>query len=100
MVRSGTISGDVADKWIKRIKDSDRVKKLRDMAEKGDVSAMEGLGYAYFQGLSGLAYDVSLAQQWFLKAAEKGSVDAYSFLGDIAAVPEMKAYWWTRSAEG
>ncbi|CAK0892134.1 unnamed protein product [Prorocentrum cordatum] len=100
MVRGGTISGDIADQWIKRIKDLDTVKKLREDAEKGNVLAMLGLADAYHHGKHGLAQDQDLATQWFRKAADNGDVTALDVLGCMSASPALKVHWWTCSAEG
>ena len=50
MVRSGTISGDVADNWTEMIKNLDAVKSLRDAADTGNVEAMSALGFGYRDG--------------------------------------------------
>lgn len=100
MVRSGTISGDVADKWTQRIHSLDQIKHHRDMAENGDVASMQFLGRAYKEGEHGLAKDVRLATEWYRKAADKGDVRSYNTLGSLSDSPALKLYWWTLAAAG
>ena len=49
---------------------------------KGDAEAMSFLGEKYFHGLLGLTKDVPRAIELWTQAAELGSLDAHSNLGD------------------
>jgi TPR repeat protein len=98
MVRSGTISGDVADKWTERIKNLDTIKEHREKAEAGDVISMRHMGFAYRDGKLGLAIDKRLAIEWFRKAADKGEITACDSLGGLVDTPTLKVYWFTLAA--
>ena len=58
------------------------IETLKASAEKGNVDAMEELGYLYFNG-KGVSLDEHEAFKWFQKAAEYGSPDSFFYLGVI-----------------
>lgn len=56
--------------------------KLRELADKGDLSAKVELGYLYYEG-KGVTKDPAQAAQLFRQAAEKGNANAQSNLGKM-----------------
>jgi len=83
------------------------LKKLRPLAEQGNMVAQTKLGYMYLRGL-GVEQDAADAIEWFKKAAEKGDAEAAYSLGDIYGntriggnlVNHEKAVkWYRRAAE-
>jgi TPR repeat protein len=58
------------------------IASLRDEADRGDTQAQTLLGRKYERG-DGVPQDYSLAQLWYLKAAEGGDTVAQFLLGDM-----------------
>jgi putative methionine-R-sulfoxide reductase with GAF domain len=77
--------------------------QLQTLANTGDPAAENSLGLLYIAGdeKQGISPDESTAVQWFLKAAEHGSVAAQSKLGSLywggrgVAKDDNRAYFWT-----
>lgn len=69
LVRSGAISGDKAESWLKRLSDEEMVKTTRRKAEGGDCHAMRKLAEWYHFGKHGLAKSCRASYQWFEKGA-------------------------------
>ncbi len=77
--------------------------QLREMAEGNDPAAENALGLRYFEGdeKNGLARDEVQAFEWFLKAADHGSLPAQAKLGALywggrGVHKDMsQAYFWT-----
>ena len=82
MVKSGAISGDKAEKWLKKIRDEERKKELLQRASTGDSEAMEHLGYGYSLGFDGFVEDVKQGAQWYERAAQHGSTSGLYLIGD------------------
>ena len=57
----------------------------RKAAEAGNLKAQNKLGLLHIQGAAGLEADPEVAQQWFVKAAEKGFAPAHLNLAIILA---------------
>ena len=55
---------------------------VHQRVDKGDAEAISFLGEKYFHGLLGLTKDVPRAIELWTQAAELGSLDAHSNLGD------------------
>jgi hypothetical protein len=74
--------------------------RLRQLAEKGDPTAENELGFRYASG-DGVRQDDSEAARWFAKAAENGNVKAQVALGarywaGRGVLPSLsQAYFWT-----
>ncbi len=62
---------------------------LRSRAEKGDAKAQFELGLKYEYGL-GLSRDKGEALRWYLKASEKGNVDAKGALARLKPTPPAR----------
>ncbi|MCB1859382.1 MAG: transglycosylase SLT domain-containing protein [Gammaproteobacteria bacterium] len=80
------------------------IKKLRRLAERGDIVAQVELATALEHG-EGIGKNMGLAITWYCRAARHGSADAQRSLGWIYAngsgVPkddELAAYWLARAA--
>ncbi|KAH7416365.1 hypothetical protein KP509_14G087900 [Ceratopteris richardii] len=68
-----------------RGEDDDDFQILEYQARKGNAKAMSQVGYFYYSGLRGVRRDDAKALEWFLKAIEKGELDAMEFVGEIYA---------------
>jgi putative methionine-R-sulfoxide reductase with GAF domain len=83
--------------------DSANLAQLLDLAAHGDASAENSLGLLYIAGddKQGVQPDEKAAVQWFMKAAERGSVPAQSKLGSLywggrgIQKDDSRAYFWT-----
>jgi uncharacterized protein len=81
-------------------------KELGKLAEKGNVTAQNGLGLLYKVG-AGVPQNYGQAKEWFEKAAKKGHAEAQVNLGTLyldgdAPPPssaEMALFWFSRAAE-
>jgi len=77
--------------------------QLLDLAAHSDASAENSLGLLYIAGddKQGVQPDEKAAVQWFMKAAEHGSVSAQSKLGSLywggrgIQKDDSRAYFWT-----
>jgi uncharacterized protein len=84
---------------------STAMKEWRPLAEQGDASAQDGLGFLYFFG-KGVTKDQSEAAKWYAKAAEHGNADAqdklaamYSLGLGVTKNDEESIKWYTKAAE-
>jgi TPR repeat protein len=64
-VKSGSLDGDKAKAWQKKLADETTVKEMRTKAEGGDADAMWQLGACYDFGTHGLARDKVQARLWY-----------------------------------
>ncbi|MDH3335686.1 MAG: sel1 repeat family protein [Rhodospirillaceae bacterium] len=67
---------------VKKIKLASKIKKLKPVAESGDMEAQYQLG-SYYENGQGVAPDKGVAAYWYKKAAEQGHVPAQFSLGKI-----------------
>ena len=74
---------DLIDGWVAFAKGdySTAFKKLKPLAEQGDIQAASYLGYIYTDGLGGADYKEAL--KWNKKAAEAGHPMAQNNLGSM-----------------
>lgn len=63
--------------------ESAQLRESRDQAARGDASAMNELGVAYYSGTDGVGQDYREAVNWFKKAANAGNVQAMNNLGIV-----------------
>jgi TPR repeat protein len=80
-------------------------KELRTLAEKGNVTAQNGLGLLYKVG-AGVPQNYGQAKRWFEEAAKQGHAEAQVNLGTLylqgEAPPQssqMALFWFSRAAE-
>ena len=77
-------AGDTEDcknaKTLVKTDPSRAVSACRRLADKGDVSAQNNLGYMYYNG-QGVPQDYAEATTWYRKAADQGYLDAQYRLG-------------------
>jgi TPR repeat protein len=69
LIKSGTIEGEIAEAWRKKLAAETRVKDTRTKAEGGDGNAMYLLGVWYRFGENGLAVDKAQARAWYERSA-------------------------------
>ena len=62
--------------------DASMLTMVQKRVDKGDAEAIKHLGEKYYLGELGLVKDVPRAIELWTKAAELGSIDAHSYLGD------------------
>lgn len=109
MVVPGTAKGESAPREIPQVEEvaqsEEEFLKQRIAAELGDANAMFAMGEMYFYG-EGVAEDVNMALEWFLKAAEAGSADAMYELGDkyywgegVSEDTNKAIIWYTKAAD-
>ncbi|MDH5488720.1 MAG: sel1 repeat family protein [Rhodospirillaceae bacterium] len=67
---------------VKKIKLASKIKKLKPIAEAGDMEAQYEMG-GYYEAGQGVAPDMGIAAYWYKKAAEQGHVPAQFSLGKI-----------------
>jgi len=67
---------------VKKIKLASKIKKLKPIAEAGDMKAQYEMG-GYYETGQGVAHDMGVAAYWYKKAAEQGHVPAQYSLGKI-----------------
>ncbi len=74
MVRSGTISGPLADAWSKKLEeekaDAEYVASVRARAEGGDADAMFELGTMFSYGDKGMPEDPKQAAVWYRRGRD------------------------------
>jgi GAF domain/PilZ domain/Sel1 repeat len=83
--------------------DASNLAQLRQLASQGDASAENTLGLLYITGddKQQIKPDEKAAAEWFIKAAERGSVPAESKLGSLywggrgVQKDDTRAYFWT-----
>ena len=77
LIEKGVIKGERADAWkaaTQKIEDERKHhQRVKALAEKGNVRAMEDMGAAYELGDWGLAKDATKAHAWFLRAGRMGN---------------------------
>lgn len=77
LIERGVIKGERADAWKaatqKIADDRKHHQRVKALAEKGNVRAMEDMGTAYELGDWGLAKDAAKAYAWFLRAGRMGN---------------------------
>lgn len=81
MVRSGAISGEVAESWRKRLEEEQEVAGIKERADGGDLRAMLKLAHWNRDGSHGLRKDPVQVLRWFERAAKAGSLEALRLLG-------------------
>jgi len=81
MVRSGAISGEVAESWHKRLEEEQKVARVKEKADGGDVEAMVELAHCYKSGKHGLRTDRPQSLRWLERAAKAGSLVALRMVG-------------------
>jgi len=81
MVRSGAISGEVAESWRKRLEEEQKVARVKEKADGGDVEAMMELAHCYDLGKHGLRTDRPQSLRWLERAAKAGSLVALRLVG-------------------
>ena len=94
LVRSGSIDGELATAWQKKLEDEKIVKELREKAEAGDAKAMYQLGYAYDKEEHGLERDLAQARAWYERSAAARHKDGLAYFGccDLIGVGGTKDY--------
>jgi hypothetical protein len=77
LIDQGVIKGERASAWkaaTRKIADDRKhYERIKALAEKGDVRAMEDMAYAYERGEFGQAKDQDKAYYWFLRAGRMGN---------------------------
>ena len=74
LIENGTITGDLADRWMQKSNKKDATEILLNEAKKGGAQAMELIGFHYKYGTNEfLKKDLPKACEWLQKAHEKGS---------------------------
>ena len=80
LIDQGVIKGEKADVWkaaTQKIEDDRKhLERVKGLAAKGNVRAMEDLGSAYEQGDWGLEKNEEMAYAWFLRAGRNGNAAA------------------------
>src|SRR5204863_9122128 len=82
------------------------LKEWRPLAEQGQKTAQNGLGYLFERGL-GVPRDAQIAAKWYRSAAEQGDAPAEYNLGllyrrgaGVAQSDEEAIRWLKRAADG
>ena len=106
LVKSGTIKGDKATAWKKKLKDDTKVKELRAKAEH-DAGAIFQLGNSHGRGLLSLPKDAAQARALYGRGAALHDVKCMAKYGDYLMkglggepIPTLGAVYTTRAAEG
>ncbi|CAB9527688.1 Sel1 domain protein repeat-containing protein [Seminavis robusta] len=81
LVAAGVIWGDLAAKWIEKVKEKKDTEELLKKANSGNADAMYEAGARNFYGLHGFKQDFKLGIQWYTKAHRAGNVRATVLLG-------------------
>ena len=107
LVKSGTINGDKATAWKKKLKDDTKVKELRAKAEHDEAGAMYELGRAHSNGFFSLPEDEAKGRAWYERGAVLHDVKCMAKYGDYLMkglggepIPTLGAVYTTRAAEG
>ena len=69
LIQSGTIEGELAEAWTKKLELAKEVKEIRAKAEGGDGGAMYNIGIYYEYGMNGVAQDIAQARAWYERGA-------------------------------
>ena len=85
LVESGTISGELATKWKEKANANKKKEDILKRARRGDVKAMELLGFNLTYGEDDFDKDSTEALQWFQKAHEAGSIFGTAHFGSLLA---------------
>lgn len=94
------MSGEKGDQWRQKIKDVDELKELGENAEKGDVSSLRRLGFAFRNGLIGLGVDLAQAEDFLRQGAMKDDVLSMGALARCSSQREPICICWaTRAAD-
>ena len=81
MVRSGGISGEMAESWQKRLEEEQELAAVKEKADGGDVVAMAKLSIWSHEGRHGLRKDLLQSFRWLERAAKAGSLEALRYIG-------------------
>ena len=102
------VDSDKSTKIYPKIKPNDgiSIKRIKELADNGNVNAQLSLGKIYFDGLAGEDQDYKKAFHYFAKAANQGSPDAMYNIGICYeggfGVPrpdlEQAMYWYHHAA--
>ncbi len=86
--------------------ESAQLREYRSQAAKGDASAMNEIGVAYFKGTDGLGQDYAKAVEWFEKSANGGIAVAMNNMGIVyrdgigVETDQAEAHaWFLKAAE-
>lgn len=86
--------------------ESAQFREYRNLAAKGDASAMNEIGVAYFKGSDGVKQDSVKAVEWFRKAADGGNAIAMNNMGivyrdgdGVEPDPAESHAWFMKAAE-
>ena len=82
LIKSGTIEGEAAEAWQKKLEQETRVKELRAKADGGDGEAMYILGVWYELGSTGLAKDNAQARAWYERGAAARDASSMAKMGE------------------
>jgi hypothetical protein len=81
MVRSGGISGEMAESWRTRRDEEQERAAVKEQADNGDVGAMAKLAMWSREGCRGLRKDLRQSLRWLERAAKAGSLEALRYIG-------------------
>ncbi|CAB9510919.1 expressed unknown protein [Seminavis robusta] len=81
LVESGVIDGDLAAKWIEKVKQKKSMEELLKEAEGGDDNAMVSVGGKFYNGCDGFKQDKETAFRWYKRAHEAGNVPGTALMG-------------------
>ena len=106
LVKSGTITGDKATAWKKKLKDDTKVKELRAKAEH-DAGAIFQLGNSHGRGLLSLPKDAAQARALYGRGAALHDVKCMASYGEYLIkglggepILTLGFVYTTRAAEG
>jgi TPR repeat protein len=84
---------------------TERAKRCRKGAGKGNSEDQFEFGMLYYHGTEGVKTNVATAAEWIQKAATQGLVRAQNFLGDryedgdgVVRDMERAVVWWKKAA--
>jgi len=81
MVKSGALSGAIAEQWQQKLEDEKTVQMWRSDAEAGNGRAIWQLAEAHRRGTHGLRKDEEQAFRWYERGADAGFPDCTARLG-------------------
>jgi TPR repeat protein len=81
LVKSGTIVGELATEWTKKLEQEKLVKEDRAKADAGDGDAMYSLGLWYQSGSFNLARDRAQARAWYERSAATRTPQGMAMFG-------------------
>ena len=103
MVRSGAVTGEKAEPWLKQIALMDKVKRVQALAEQGFAEAMGWLARLHLVGTAGAVKDHAKSLHWARQGARKDDPVSMgllaAFLSDGESSPTESMHWATRAAE-